>query len=499
VSQRDEVADTDLVEAIAAADRRHGLFAHGDLVVVAVSAGPDSVALADALRRYAPARDLVLHIAHLDHMLRDESAEDAVHVAQLAAEWRIPARFAARDVAGFAGETGRSLEDAARSQRYAFLASVADEVGAASVAVAHHADDQAETLLMNLVRGSGLDGLKGMTPASPFPLGPAELLDLGLAASLTRLARLRLVRPLLAVSRATILGYLAARQLEWREDPSNRDRRFLRNRVRHELIPLLETMNPRVVDALVRTATIVADEVALLDADTDAAWARGAIGATEPVRFRLQVWRGLPPALQRRVLRRMVADLAARRQYGWEHVEALRLAVSGQRPVSGLPGGIELDRTGVDFAILVRPLDLPALGLGPEGIMLPESGELHLPGGWRITCAERQARPGEKVPADPWRALFDAEWWDGGLVVRNRRKGDRMAPLGMSGRHQSLQDLFVDHHVARAEREGWPLVARNDTIIWVPGLRLAESARLPPGARRTVLVTVVPPARLGHS
>ena len=222
----------------------------------ALSGGADSVALLHALAASARERGLPLHAAHLDHRLRSDSGDDAAFCRELCERLGVPLVTAGADVAGRAAREGLGLEEAARLERRAFLRRVQRQAGASAVALAHTRDDQAETVLMRVLRGSGRSGLAAMR------------------------ARTRhFIRPLLDVSRADVLDYLAAHGLAWREDPSNRDLRFTRNRVRHELLPYLERhFNPRLRETLARSAGFIADESDVLAAQARALLRRAADG-----------------------------------------------------------------------------------------------------------------------------------------------------------------------------------------------------------------------------
>ena len=233
--------------------QRYRLFNPGETVVVGVSGGPDSLCLLHLLRRLAPELRLWLHVAHLHHGLRGAEADaDAAFVAELADCWGLPCTVGRIDVAALAREAGLSLEEAARQARYRFLAEVAEAGGASTLSVGHNADDQAETVLMHFLRGSGAAGLRGMLPRTPlddYRLFPAEDGDLGDSLSLSgpRVAvspRLHLVRPLLAIPRTDIESYCAEYRLAPRFDRSNEDTTFFRNRLRHELLPILAAVAP---------------------------------------------------------------------------------------------------------------------------------------------------------------------------------------------------------------------------------------------------------------
>jgi len=353
----------ELATAIRHADTRHGLFAAGDTVVVGVSGGPDSVGLLSALLAYAPERALRLHVAHLNHTLRRDAAEDAGHVVDLARRLGLPATVVARDVAAAATHLGRGVEDAARTVRYAFLAAVAAAVGAPVVAVAHTADDQAETVLLNLLRGTGLDGLRGMLPRSVFPLAPAEIDALE---AVTRPVAVgwppSLVRPLLGIRRAEVRAGLDGSGLPARDDPSNRDPRWRRNRLRQTVIPALEALNPRIVEALARLAAAAGDDLAVVEAVVDGAWAR-LLANENPAEIALWLegWAGETAAVQRRLIRRAVTRLRGdARDLAWDHVEAARRVAEG--PSGGavtLPGRLDVRRDG-DRLVVRRPRRAPA-------------------------------------------------------------------------------------------------------------------------------------------
>jgi tRNA(Ile)-lysidine synthetase-like protein len=488
----------DLLGVLRTTDATSGLFTPGDTVVVAVSGGADSVALLHLLRAYAPERALSLHVAHLDHMLRPASADDAAAVAGLAAAWDLPATLAARDVQAFANERGRGLEDAARTVRYAFLARVAADIGATAVATAHTADDQAETVLMNVLRGTGLTGLRGMGAVSGYPVAAADIRTLEDVGPTMAGWPPRLVRPLLGVARADIEAWLSAHGLKAREDATNRDRRFLRNRIRLDVRPLLETINPRLTEALVRMAAGVGEDLDLIEAALDSVWPSLAQVSDDSVTMDLAAWRDLAPTLRRRALRRAAAHLGADgRAFGWPAVEAAYGLADGVPAGArmSLPGRLSLQRADSSFTLLRSGADIPPLGLGPAARRLSVPGTTVLPGGWAIHAELRPRQPGGAV-LGRWQGLFDADSVGAMLAVRGRQPGDRFAPLGLGGHQKTVQDLFVDSHVPRAERDGWPLVVVGDAIVWVVGVRFAETARLTSQAHRLVALTVEPPTRL---
>ena len=496
-----------LTEALARADQALGLFPPGGTVVVAVSGGPDSVALLSVLRDYAPQQGFRLHVAHLDHMLRPEAVEDAAWVQQLAADWRLPITVDARDVRRVAARLGRGLEDAARLTRYGFLAEVAGRVGATRVAVAHQQEDQAETVLLKLLRGAGLAGLRGMLPLGPFPFGPSELAEVDVAPP--RLAAAPwpppVVRPFLGLPRRAILAHLQEQGIQARQDATNQDPAFRRNRLRQQVLPLLAEINPEVVPALARTAQALAGDWDFLEQAAEAIWERVARRDSDgTLRVRREDWLAQHPAIQRRLLRRAfqalaVPGLGGARELGWEAVEGAReLIERGEAGRMTLPGGLQLAAGDRGFSLAAGgtgPAGLPPLPAKGAALPLALAGATHWQG-WLFEAATRDRRLGEGArQGDPWRVVMDLDALGPSPVLRGRQPGDRMQPLGMGGQHKRLQDLFVDAQVPQPERDGWPvLVTADDQVAWVPGLRLDERFRVAPGTRRVLALSARPPA-----
>lgn len=476
---------TNLKTRIQAYIHQHSLFEPGQAVVVGVSGGADSLCLFHLLRDLAPALDIRLHVAHLNHGLRGADADaDAEFVAELAAAWGLPCVVGRADVAALAATPGVSLEEAARHARYRFLAGVAAEAGAAAVAVGHNADDQAETVLMHFLRGSGVAGLRGMSPKTPL-----NDYRLGRAAAAPPCL---LVRPLLKTPRADIEAYCAGHGLTPRYDRSNEDTTFYRNRLRHELLPLLESYNPNIRDVLARTAEALAGDYELLRAQLEVAWAATALPAgPDEVRFDLARWRELPAGLQRATVREAVARLRrSLRDIGWEHVETAaqlaRRGATGQRAT--LPAGLALE-VGYDA---LRVVDAGAAGLfdlpqisGP--MALPDEGALDLGGGWRVEVARAPATalpPDLAADPDPWAAWLDADAAGPALTLRPRAPGDRFCPQGMGGRRARVNEFMINAKTPRAARERWPLVVGRSGIVWLPGLRVDDRAAIGPATVR---------------
>jgi tRNA(Ile)-lysidine synthase len=514
----------------------HRLLPSGATVVVAVSGGPDSVCLLDCLQALAAPRGLLLHVAHLDHMLRaDGSAqEDAAYVRDLAARYGLEITCDRRDVRALMRQARlSSIQAAARQARYDFLAQVADSLAEARgdaagrgddtvlVATGHTANDQAETVLLHLLRGSGLAGLAGMPPR-----------------------RGRLVRPLLAVEREAVEAYCTALGLAPRQDPSNSSRAYTRNRLRHDLLPTLRRYNPRAGAALARAAASLAEDLAYLEGEAarllPSLIAAPVDGDEDAGTLTIDghAWRATPRALRAHLVRAMIARLYGTTEgFDHDHITRVRqiLDGAGDDEYAGVararegqthaqfPRRLRVERRAHRFRLSVGRLPAPVIA--PQRLAVP--GSIVLPGG-RLSAEVYDA---DDVPADaymkvgtpvagaqiasgdaaaaggqcptrhkePSVAYVDAESAGPELVVRGRRPGDAVRPLGMGGHRKKLQDLLVDAGVPRDARDGVPIVARvdrttpgKDEVVWVAGYCLAEPFKVTASTRQVVCLRWAP-------
>ena len=447
-----------LLASVERALRGLGTPCAGETVVVGLSGGADSVALAHALARLTPRIGFTVVAAHLDHGLRAESAADAAFCAETCARLGIAFRNGTADVRARAARDGGGLEEAARVERHAFLRAVKDDVGAAAIALGHTRDDQAETFLLRLLRGAGSAGLAAMRPL-----------------------RGDVIRPLLGVSRRDVLAYLRENDLAWREDATNADPAFLRNRVRHELLPYLEgRFNPAIRETLARTAGLLADEADVLKAEAQALFARAGRRATSEVRLDRALLAGAPPAVARRTIRHALAGFGGLRGVAAEHAEKI-LAVARSRGASGrrlpLPGGRE-----ALFRFDVIVLAVRSAPARPFSYALPIPGRIEVPGGITIVTRTANAESASKQTGE-WSAIL-AVPPVAGLVVRSRRAGDRVR---VRGRDMSLKRFLMAERVPADVRGRLPLVASGETVLWVPGLPAGAPAR----GDRLVHVSVV--------
>lgn len=483
-----------MLERVVAYIERHQLLPEQGTLVVGVSGGADSLCLAHILRQICgPGRHFAgisLQAAHLDHQLRgEESTTAALIVAELLQTWDIPLTSGAVDVAALASQEKRSLEEAARLARYRFLREVAR---GGRIAVAHHADDQVETLLLHWLRGSGLAGMVGMLPRQQD-----------------------IIRPLLEVTRAETHAYCQEQGITPLEDSSNSDTHFLRNRIRHEVIPLLAQLNPGLSQTLLRNAEVARIDLDWLEAQVDACW-NSVVVSQEALAIKLDIHalRTLSLSLQHHLLRRATALLCSGQSplepRHFLLIERLLSQEVGQRErVLHLPQNLHvLQQAGYltfeQHTNLISREDLP-----PEKRVTV----LSIPGSARIPATpwearaeflseelDAQIRPALDTenwsllrqllePVTPWITYADASVVGAHLLVRTRQPGDRIQPLGM-GQEKKAQDIFVDRHIKRSERDTIPLFFSEKHCIWIAGCCLDHRARLTSKTRRIVRLSL---------
>jgi tRNA(Ile)-lysidine synthase len=435
-----------LLEPAADFIRRHAMLAGGETVLVAVSGGADSVALLHVMLGLVPRLRLRLHVLHVDHGLRAESGEDADFVTALAGGLGIPVTVERARV-----RPGASLEAAAREARYAALERAADRIGADRIAVGHTLDDQAETVLMRVLEGAGVRGLAGIPPV-----------------------RGRVIRPLLAVRRHLIEAEVRALGIEWRDDPSNRDRKHLRNRIRHDVLPMLTaTLDPGVVPALGRVARTARETIEALEHAASVELERLAVPAEGALVFSRSALAGLPEPLAIEVLRQAAGRLGAGlRLRAWGHRGLARLLA----PVAPRPfplGGVTFEASGDRVRVAAHAL--PSFA----SCVLDLPGRVELPEIGRTLVATVRPSDNLDFDRDPDHAAFDADQLPARLLVRPRQAGDRLTPFG-GARPRRLKTMLIDAGVPRWDRERLPVVEAAGAIVWVAGLR--RSAMAPVGA-----------------
>lgn len=438
-------AGMNLQKQLFAVVREHDLLPYGTgILVVGVSGGTDSLALLHALYE----AEVRLHVATLDHGLRGEAgAQDARFVVETAGAWGLPVTAGYTDVRALAAARRVSIEAAARIARYDFLASVARAVGAARIAVAHNADDQVETILLHLLRGSGLSGLAGMEYEAPLPGHPD----------------LTLIRPLLDVPRAELEAYCREQDLQPRYDASNADASYTRNRLRLDLLPHLRELSPQIDRRLLQLAEIVGVEDDFADGALHAALDDHVVQSEGRVGLPHSVFERLHPALQRRFVVWAAQSLGAA-DVGYVHIAAaVRLGMQGTVGARAqLKGGVQLR---VDYdAVVVEHEDAP---LADDLPLLPPDAEIPVivPGVTRVNSSWVLISSWSVLEGAGSRLAVSA---GSTMVLRVRRAGDRFAPLGLGGHTQKISKRMIDAAVPRRLRERLPLLIVNGKIaaLW---------------------------------
>jgi tRNA(Ile)-lysidine synthase len=439
-------------------------------VVIGVSGGPDSLCLLDLLDRLG----YPLIVAHMNHWLRGEADEEARLVERETNSRNLPFVTQTFNVRAFAKKSKRTLEEAARTARYNFLFLQARQYGAQAVAVGHTADDQVETVLMHLLRGAGLAGLTGMDYSTVIDEFDESI---------------PLVRPLLGFWREEISAYITERGLVPAFDESNWDIRHHRNRLRHELIPLLEGYNPQIRRTIYRMANILRGDQEIIENVIDSALETCLMTQDrEYVEFSANKLVSQPVGVQRRLLRRGIDLLhPGLRDIDYKSVDrGLTVlhteGVSEIELLEGLYAILEEDR----LIIASSKEELPA-GIWPQvpkGIeyRLDIPGECRLPNDWRLRSVIVDERSGiwqiASRNSDPFQAWMNAEQITTPIIVRGRRPGDRFCPLGMDGHSVKLSDFMINNKIPARARAGWPLLFSNSEIIWIPGYRQVHHTRL---------------------
>ena len=451
---------------------RENLIEKGDTVIVAVSGGPDSFSLLHMLKQISPQFNLKLVVAHLNHCLRNEAGIEEAAVNDIASSWSLPFESKTVDIRSLKKEKGISEEEAGRLARYNFLVEMAEKYGASKIALGHHLDDQAETVLLNVLRGTGVDGLAGILPRS-------------------KRGGFFLIRPLMCLRRSEIEEYCHENNLRPFTDSSNLETNYTRNKMRLELIPQLERgYNPRIREALSGLASLAAADRFYLQARAREKYLEIARLAQNKIIFRKKELVALPSALQSRVIHVALKKFLSPGQIGRQHIgQVLRLLETG---ITGrqatLPGGVLASLEYYNLVIYgpgyrekkpaVKELNLP--------------GKVFLPGGAAIRASIIDADEINFQPSANRACLDYDSLPPGPLKVCPRWPGARFYPQGAGG-SKKLKSFLIDQKVPREKRDTLPLVAAGNEIIWVTGVRIAEPYRVTGKTKRVLLLEYLVP------
>jgi tRNA(Ile)-lysidine synthase len=445
-------AGTDFLSRVAATILRYHLINPGESLVVGLSGGADSIALLDLLSRL-PGYHLQLIAVHLNHCLRGvESDADEEFCRDVANRRRIIFESRRVDVKTLAAESRLNLEDAARRARIEYFDEISKKYRAAAVALAHHADDQAETVLMRLLRGSGMTGLSGMAYRNSRGY----------------------IRPLLDVARSDIERYLQSNGVSWREDASNSDPIYLRNRIRHQLLPLLEEYNPSIRTSLASTANLLSGDEALLHMLTEQAFTASCRVEERAVVCSLVSLRDYEPPLQRRIIRHGFKKLTGTLERIQQcHVDAVCECIYSDRSNSrlALPHGVSAIR---EYDRLTLMFSVDVLLHTDREVVIIKTGCYPLDDGSSLTVEMASAASFSK---DPDSVSCDLARFPFPWTVRTFRPGDRIKPFGMQGR-KKVKDLFIDKKIPLLQRSRIPLLWSGTDLLWIAGVCVSELCRI---------------------
>jgi tRNA(Ile)-lysidine synthase len=454
-----------------------------DRLLIGVSGGPDSVCLLHILHKSG----YNLIAAHVNHQLRPEADQDVQVVKQFAIALGVQFISTTIDVRTYSSEHSLSIEEAARILRYHYLFDQAERMGVDAILVAHTADDQVETILMHLLRGSGLSGLRGME----FRTLPNPWSD-----------HLPLIRPLLTTWREQILDYLAQNEITPLTDQSNLDMTYFRNRLRYELLPFLDSYNPGVRQNLLRVGQIIRDDYSVLQHMVDEAWKVNlAHEAPSYLAFHRRGLMDLPVSIQRYLLRKAIAwFVPGLYDVDFECIErGLKFLTEGKpdgqidliASLCLIPEGDLIWLASNRDAL--PPADYPAIALGDK-FSLNVPSMLSLNDGWQLQAMEASDLPSviqeSQKNQDPYQAWLDSGEITLPLTVRCRAPGDRIQPVGMNGHSIKVSDLMINLKLPKRARRTWPLVCSGEHILWVPGCRLSQRAMVQADSRTIVHLTL---------
>jgi tRNA(Ile)-lysidine synthase len=440
--------------------REEHMFTKPGGVVVACSGGPDSLCLLSILSHWKVKLGLQLAVAWYDHGLRPAQSENERNLVQkYSSELGLPIFSGSGNTRQHAEENKMSIEEAARNLRYLFLGDICLKLGFQTIASGHTADDHAETILLHLLRGCGIDGLAGLSPSSPLPLAKPEYRSLILA------------RPLLILERRDTESYCAAKKMKYVRDPSNRSMLYLRNKIRHKLLPMMESINPAVRRNLLRLSKSAAEAHNSLSHNVSSLPKPTIEKDGSVVISRVEMANMTSPvrsAYLRAALQSLIPGLKDVNAYHFRSLSSLASGPGGR--LLHLPAGIVASAQG-EFVVIGRSPPMSAKKVDQTEIPINVPGRTHY-GNWEIDAAI--TKPPLKRPA-PDSAYFDAQAVEAGLSVGPWHKGDWIQPLGMAGR-KKLQDLFTDSKIARPLRSQLPIVRCNGQVLWIPGIRQADLA-----------------------
>ncbi|MDA8388516.1 MAG: tRNA lysidine(34) synthetase TilS [Nitrospiraceae bacterium] len=462
-----------LQEKVLKTAKKFGMFGPGDTVLVGLSGGADSVCLLKILHAMTKEYNLALHAVYVDHGLRPDETPAEIEFAKRVAEGSAAVFHCEKiDVASYARQEGLGKQEAARILRYDVYEGLAGRLGANRIALGHTADDQTETFFMRLLRGGGRRGLSGIPPVR-------------------KIKGKHIVRPLIETTRAEIEEFLAETGTDFITDPTNLKNEYTRNKIRHDLVPVLKKFNPNLDETILRTTQILAEEERYFESAVLKGLMRLLRDKTEEgVELFLVPLETMDTVLLRRTLRKVIELVRGIRGLDFGHVEDIIGLIKKGKPGDRLylPGPVRAVKKYSTLLVTARPpARLGAYRLTcPGSVRFLETGALIKAYVERVGESARSAAEG--APGSK-KVVLDAEKTGLELTMRGRQNGDYFCPLGF-GRRKKLQDFFVDEKVPRDERDGIPIVLSGDDIVWVAGMRADERFRAGEDAKNFLVLEI---------
>lgn len=453
-----------MLEAIGQTIKKYNMIAPGDKVVCGVSGGPDSMALLHVLLALRKESDHSILVAHLDHGLREESLGEAEFVRDYCQRHGIPFFMEKADITSMAEEEHISLEDAGRRARYGLFNRILEEQQATRIAVGHQMQDNAETVLWNLMRGSGLNGLCGIRPVQG-----------------------NIIRPLLFTSREEIMAYLDMNHIPYVTDSSNETCEYTRNRIRHTLLPAMEQFNPNIHGTLSRMAQTLVDDEQVLEEITDSYYNK-AVAPNDGygIHIHLATLHDAPRAVARRIIRKAVESICGLKDLTSTQVESVLELVDLQAgSCADIHGGV-VARRGFESIEILKPENPEAR----EETLLNLEGETDAPDfNCRFICTRLDGIPDDLKNHPEHYQYFDADLFPHDAVVRSRREGDKIKPLGCG--HMKLKKYLSQKKIPRWDREDIPVIASGQNILWAVGYGISDDVRIGKETARILRITCI--------
>ncbi|MFC1534165.1 tRNA lysidine(34) synthetase TilS [Thermodesulfobacteriota bacterium] len=457
----------DTIKRIKYTMSQYGMADPGDVVIIAVSGGPDSICLLDVLNELSDELDIRLVVAHYNHGLRKAEDESETRLVQHIAEsMELP--FETGKASLLKKDTA-SMEEKAREARYTFLETVREKFNAQKIAVGHNLNDQAETVLMRLLRGSGPSGLAGIPPVRDK----------------------RIIRPLIEIKREEIMTYLTARELPYAVDSSNTDTRYLRNRIRLELLPLMLDYQPRLIERLGRLSVILRDEDSYMELQA-ADWVKKEVeqDSDDLISFPISSFNKLHGSIRNRITRHLLKKIGKNlRRIDYNHIRsASGLSECGNpQAMIDLPNGITLKKL---YDRLLFTLKAEQEVSHEFNYVIEGPGTIHMEHiGRIITLEELKGGMDPDTDTSKSTAYLDGDKLRHPLVVRNFRPGDRFIPLGMKG-HKKVKDFYIDLKIPSETRASTPILTSQDVPVWICGYRLDDRFKVTSRTKKILKVTI---------